>query len=67
VLAQHLEVLRDRGLGDAELGPHHGGHRARGLLAGGEQLQDASADRVAEHVESVHAPNIEASTYISQT
>src|SRR5262249_61963466 len=54
-VAEHLQVLRDRGLGDAELGPHDRGDRARGQLTLGEQLQDATANRIAEDVERVHA------------
>src|SRR3712207_242036 len=54
VVAQHLEVLGDGGLGDAELGPDDLGEGAGGLLAVGEQFQDAPANGIAEHVERMH-------------
>jgi uncharacterized protein len=54
VVPQHLEVLRDGGLGNAELVLHHGGHLAGGPLTVGEQLEDPPPNRVAENVEGVH-------------
>ena len=53
-------MLGDRGLGDAELLLHDRGDLAGRLLAVGEQLQDAAADRVAEDVEGVHAATVTA-------
>jgi len=58
VLAQHAQVLGDRGLRDPELGPDGGGEVSRGELARGEQLQDPPTHRVAEDVERVHPANI---------
>jgi hypothetical protein len=54
VLAQDPQVLRDRGLGDPELGLHDRAERPRRLLAIGEQLEDAAADGIAQNVEGVH-------------
>jgi hypothetical protein len=51
---QDAEVLGHRGLGDPELGADDLGDRARRLLTGGEELEDASADGIAEDVERVH-------------
>jgi hypothetical protein len=51
---QHLEVLGDGRLGDAELALDHLAERAGGELAVPEQLQDAAAHRIAEYVERVH-------------
>jgi hypothetical protein len=36
------------------------------VLAAGEQLEDAPADRVAEDVERVHLASVSGLTYISQ-
>src|SRR5215468_3689103 len=55
-LAQHLQVLRDRRLGNAELALDDRDDVARAVLAAGEQLQDAAPDRVAQDVEGVHHP-----------
>ena len=52
--AQDAQVLGYRGLGDPELGSDDLGDRARGLLTGREKLENASADGIAEDVESVH-------------
>ena len=52
-LAQDAQVGRDAGLGDAELALDDRADRARGLLAVGEQLEDAAADGIAEDVEGV--------------
>ena len=46
--------MRDRGLADPELRPHHLGHGARRLLALEQQLQDPPPYRVAEDVERFH-------------
>src|SRR5262249_5363646 len=53
-LAQHFQVLRDRGLGDAELALDDGDDVSRAVLACGEQLQDTAPHRIAEDVEGVH-------------
>src|SRR5215813_14280576 len=47
-VAQHLEVLRDRRLRDAELALDDGDDVARALLATRQQLQNTAANRVAE-------------------
>lgn len=47
-------MLGDRRLRYPELPPDDIADRARGLLALGEQLQDAAAHGVSEHIESVH-------------
>ena len=65
-LAQHAEVLRDRGLRDAELALDDFADLARAALAVGEQLEDAPADRVSEDVERVHGSSIARCAYISQ-
>jgi hypothetical protein len=46
--------VRDSRLRDAELGLDDPDNGARGVLAGGEQLQDAAAHGVAEDIEGVH-------------
>ena len=53
-VAQHLQVLRHRRLGDAELALDHLDDAARRRFAVGEQLEDAPAHRVAQDVEGVH-------------
>src|SRR5688572_20567397 len=53
-LAQHLEVLGDRRLGDPELAVHDLDDRARSPLAAREQLEDAAAHRIPEDVQRVH-------------
>ena len=65
VVPQHLEVLGYGRLRDAELVLDHRAERAGGVLAAPEQLQDATADRIAEYVERVHDAKISAETYIS--
>ena len=52
--AQDAEVLGHPRLRDAELGTDDLGDRARRVLTGREQLEDASADGIAEDVERVH-------------
>src|ERR1700730_6886734 len=66
VVPQHLEVLGDGRLGDAELALDHLAERAGCELAGPEQFQDAAADRIAEYVERVHQAKISAQAYISK-
>ena len=58
MLAQHAQVLGDRGLRDPELGLDGGGEIARGQLTRGEQLQDPPTHRVTQDVERVHTVNI---------
>ena len=53
-LAQHLEMLADCRLGDAEFARDHVDHLARGQIADGQQFEDAAADGIAEDVEGVH-------------
>src|SRR5688572_5214793 len=50
VVAQHSQVLGDGGLGYPELLLHHRPDLSRRLLAPGQQLEDAAADRIAENV-----------------
>jgi hypothetical protein len=66
VVPQHLEVLGDGRLGDAELALDHLAQRAGGELAVPEQLQDATAHRIAEYVERVHQAKLSAEAYISK-
>jgi len=66
VVPQHLEVLGDGRLGDAELALDHLAERAGGKLAVPDQLQDAAAHRIAEYVERVHQAKISAKAYISK-
>jgi hypothetical protein len=47
VLAEDLQVLGHRGLGNAELVLDDRGHLARGSFAVGQEFQDPSADWVA--------------------
>ena len=47
-------MLGDGGLGDAELAPDDVGDGAGEVLFTGEQLEDSSADGVAEDVKGVH-------------
>ena len=63
---EHLQVLRDSRLRDAELRLHDRGDVPRGDLAIGEELEDPASDRVTEDVERVHLASVEALTYISQ-
>ena len=53
-VAEHLEVLGDRGVRDAELHADDLGQLTRGPLAVGEQGQQAAPDGVTEDVEGVH-------------
>jgi hypothetical protein len=66
VLPQHPQVLGDSGLGDPELLLDNGDDGTGRLLAGGEQLQDATANRIAKNVERMHSPTVPFPTYISQ-
>jgi len=47
-------VLRDSGLGNAELVLHNGGNLAGGPLTVSEQLEDPPSNRVAQNIEGVH-------------
>jgi len=60
VVAQDLEVLRYRGLGDAELGADRLSDLARAQLAVGEELEDPPSDRVTEDIERVHNAKVKA-------
>jgi len=62
--AQDAEMLGHRGLGDPELGSDDLGDRARRLLTAREQLENASADRIAEDVERVHKVRVSCCAYI---
>src|SRR4029077_727662 len=66
VVAQHLQMLRYRGLSDRELVLDGCADRARRHLAVGEQFQDAAPHRIAQDVECVHSINLEVCAYISQ-
>ena len=65
-LPQHAEVLRDGGLGDAELALHVLADLAGAALALREEFEDAPANRIAENVECVHGIHTCPMTYISQ-
>lgn len=54
-LAQHAEVLGHTGLRDPEIGLDDVADRTGALLSIGEQLEDPPPDRVAQHVERMHA------------
>ncbi|OLT55310.1 hypothetical protein BJF88_06645 [Cellulosimicrobium sp. CUA-896] len=56
---QHLEVLRDRGLADAELRADVRRDLPRGPLPRREDLEDPPPDRVAEDVERFHVSIME--------
>ena len=58
-VAQDPQMLRDRRLTDAELGSDDVHDLPGRLLAGGEQLEDAPPDRVAEDVERVHGSKVQ--------
>ncbi len=53
-VAKHLEMLRHRGLRDAELGANDRDNLARRLLPERQQFEDATPDRIAEYIEGVH-------------
>ncbi len=53
-VAQHLQVLRHRRLGDAELALNHLDNAARRHFPRGQHLEDAPPHRIAQHVEGVH-------------
>src|SRR4029079_15178493 len=55
-VAEHLQVLRDGRLRDAELCLDDRGDGPRRDLALREQLEDPAADRVTQDVERVHEP-----------
>lgn len=52
-LAEHLQVLRHRRLGDSELGPDRLHHFARRHGAATDELKDAPADRIGEDFKDV--------------
>jgi hypothetical protein len=54
VVAQDLELVRDRGLGGAELAGDDVYDLTRGVLAIGEELEDATPHRIPEDIERVH-------------
>jgi hypothetical protein len=56
---QHLQMLRHGGLRYPELLPDDGRHLPGGPLAVGEQFQDPAADRITQHIECVHGPNLQ--------
>ena len=53
-VAQHPEVLGDRGLADPELGRDRIADRARRHLALGQELEDPPPDGITENVERLH-------------
>ena len=53
-LSQHLQLLRDRRLGDAELPRDDFDDLAGGVLTLGEELQDPAPNGIAEDVERMH-------------
>lgn len=57
-VSQNPEMLRDGGLGDAELFLDDLDDVARTMLAFGEQLQNAASNRIAENIESVHSAHL---------
>lgn len=63
VVPQHLQMLGDCRLGDAELALDHQADGARGLLSVGQQLQDPAAHRVPKDVERVHTTTMSIRTY----
>jgi hypothetical protein len=66
-LAQHLQVLGDRGLADPELLANQGHHCPRGQLsADGQLLQHAPAYRVTQHLERFHPAIVHPTSIISQ-
>lgn len=55
-LAEHLEVLRRRGLADPELHPCHLGELPRRSFPRvGEPLHDAAPDRIGHRLEDIHS------------
>ena len=59
VVAQHLQMLRYRGLSDRELALNRRSDCSSRHLTVGKKFEDATAHRVAEDVERVHIPKIE--------
>ena len=53
VLAQHAQMQRDRGLGDAEFALDHLDHFAGGVLVIGQKIEDAAPHRIAQDIECV--------------
>ena len=54
IVPEHAQVLRHRGLRDAELGLNDLDDVPRGELAAGEQFENASPDGIGEDLESMH-------------
>ncbi len=57
-IAKHFQLLRDGGLGEAELLLDGGRNVSRRVLSMGQQLQNASANRIGQHAERVHQPPV---------
>jgi len=57
-LTEDLQLLRDRRLGDAELAGDYLYDITRCVLAVGEQLENATTDRIAEDIEGMHQPPV---------
>lgn len=53
-LPEHAQMLGDSGLADPEFMLDHRADRARGLFAGGEQLQYSAPYRIAQDIEGLH-------------
>jgi hypothetical protein len=64
-LAQDPKVAGDRGLGESELGPDDVDDRAGALFTRGQQLEDASADRISENLEGLHRATVAGRHYIT--
>jgi hypothetical protein len=62
VLAKHTQVLRDRGLADAEFQGDDSHDLTRRPLVLEEQLEDPPAHRVCEDVERVHRGRVSVET-----
>lgn len=59
-------MLRDAGLGDAELGRHDRAELTRRSLPVGQELENAPAHGIAEHLEGGHGRSLALPAYISQ-
>lgn len=58
LVAQDLEMLRDRRLGDRELPADRRDDLAGRLWTAREQFENAAANRICEDLEPVHGPTI---------